>query len=58
MAQKEPVIIQKSGKSSVVMVSYERYIELENSFWGSLAESTEKTAEWLSEEDSLNFLKS
>lgn len=57
-AMKEPIIIEKSGKSSVVMVSYDYYVELENSFWGTRAESLEKTAEWESTENSLAFLKS
>ena len=57
-ALKEPVFIKKSGRSSVVMVSYEYYLELENSFWGKRAESLEKTAEWESSENSLEFLKS
>lgn len=57
-AMKEPVFIEKSGKSSVVMVSYEYYVELENSFWGTRAESLEKTATWESTENSLEFLKS
>ena len=57
-AMKEPVFIEKSGKSSFVMVSYEYYVELENSFWGTRAESLEKTAEWESTENRLDFLKS
>jgi prevent-host-death family protein len=57
-AMKEPVFIEKSGRSSVVMVSYEYYVELENSFWGTRAETAEKTAEWESTENSLGFLKS
>jgi prevent-host-death family protein len=55
-ALREPVIIQKSGRSSAVMVSYEYYLELENAFWGTLAESVEKTAEWESSESSIQFL--
>lgn len=57
-AMKEPVFIEKSGRSSVVMVSYEYYVELESSFWGTRAESLGKTAEWESSENSLEFLKS
>ena len=55
-ALREPVIIQKSGRASAVMVSYEYYLELENAFWGTLAESVEKTAEWESAESSMQFL--
>jgi len=31
--------------------------ELEDAFWGALAEALEKTAEWETAEESLNFLK-
>ena len=55
-ALREPVVIQKSGRPSAVMVSYEYYLELENAFWGTLAESVEKTAEWESAESSMQFL--
>lgn len=57
MAIREPVIIQKSGKEFAVLISYERYLELEDAFWGAKAESNEKNAEWLSTEESLSFLK-
>jgi prevent-host-death family protein len=38
----EPVIIEKAGTPSVVMVSYAHYQELEEAFWGTLAENLEK----------------
>ena len=53
----EPVVIEKSGNPSVVMVSYQRYQELEDAFWGTQAETLEKAADWASAEESLNFLK-
>ena len=56
-AMREPVVIEKSGRSSVVMISYEYYRELEDCLWGTLAENFEKTAEWASAEESLSFLK-
>ncbi len=56
-AIREPVIIERSGNPSVVMISYQHYLELEDAFWGTLAETLEKTAEWESPEESLNFLK-
>jgi prevent-host-death family protein len=55
-AMKGPVVIEKSGRSFAVMVSYEHYVELENAFWGTLAESAEKTAQWMSTEESARFL--
>lgn len=57
MAVREPVFIEKSGRPSVVMVSYQHYQELEDAFWGTLAETLEKTAEWASAEETLDFLK-
>jgi prevent-host-death family protein len=36
-AIKEPVIVERSGHPAVVMVSYERYIQLEDAYWGELA---------------------
>jgi prevent-host-death family protein len=41
-AIKEPVIIERSGRPVVVMVSYERYIELEDAYWGELATAANK----------------
>lgn len=41
-AIKEPVIIEKSGQPAVVMVSYEKYLELEDSFWGEQALQADK----------------
>lgn len=57
MAVREPVFVEKSGRTSVVMVSYKYYQELENALWGTLAENIEKTAEWASAEETMNFLK-
>ena len=36
-ASREPVIIEKSGRYAVVMVSYEHYVKLEDTYWGELA---------------------
>lgn len=33
----EPVIIERSGRPVAVMVSYERYVMLEDAYWGELA---------------------
>ncbi|RZI45124.1 type II toxin-antitoxin system prevent-host-death family antitoxin [Candidatus Finniella inopinata] len=55
-AMKGPVVIEKAGRSFAVMVSYERYVELEDAYWGNLAESAEKTAQWMSPDESLKFL--
>ena len=55
-AIKEPVVVEKSGRPSVVMVSYERYQELEDFFWGELALRAEKDSEWLTAEETETFL--
>ena len=36
-AMTEPVVIEKMHEPIVVMVSYERYQELEDAYWGELA---------------------
>lgn len=44
-AMREPVIIQKSGRNAVVMMSYEEYEEKERDsdhFWGMMALEAEK----------------
>ncbi len=52
-----PVIIEKSGRPSVVLISYERFLELENFFWGEAVKEVEKTSQFLSVEESQNFLQ-
>jgi prevent-host-death family protein len=41
-ALKEPVIIKRSGSPVVVLVSYERYMQLEDAYWGELAQIADK----------------
>ncbi len=55
-ASREPVVIEKTGRPVVVMVSYERYIELEDAFWGEQAVQADQE-ESLSIEESMKFLK-
>lgn len=54
-AIKAPVIIEKSGRPTVVMVSYERYEQLENAYWGELATRADKEKS-LSAKESMKFL--
>lgn len=54
-ASKEPVVIEKTGRPIVVMVSYERYIELEDAYWGEQAIQSDLD-ESLSVEGSMKFL--
>ena len=58
-AAKQPVIIEKSGRAAVVMLSYEafqRLSELEDAAWLSRAEKA-AAAGYLSAEESDNFMK-
>jgi prevent-host-death family protein len=54
-AIKGPVIIEKSGRPSVVMISYERYQQLEDAYWGELANIADKEKS-LSTKESMKFL--
>lgn len=56
-AIKEDVLVEKTGRPAVVIVSYDRYLELEEAYWGNLAIESEKD-ELLSTEDSMRFLES
>lgn len=53
----EPVIIEKSGQPVAVMISYERYLTLENTYWGELAQQSDKERS-LSAKKSMDFLRS
>lgn len=57
MALKEPVIIEKNEFPTAVILSYDRFKELEDAFWGRGAEAVEKNAVWLSAEESSQFLE-
>lgn len=37
-----PIVIEKTGHPAVVMLSYERYEELEDAYWGELATEADK----------------
>jgi len=54
-ALSEPVIVERSGYPVAVMVSYERYLQLEDAYWGELAikADQEKT---LSKKATMDFL--
>lgn len=41
-AMREPVVIEKSGQPIVVMVAYERFLQLEDAYWGELASDADK----------------
>ncbi len=56
-ARREPVIIEKMGRPSVVMLSYERFRELEDAYWGNAAEEAAQDPQWLSSKETEAFLK-
>lgn len=56
-AIKEPVIIERSGRPVAVMVSYERYVMLEDAYWGELATMADKEKS-LGTKASMDFLES
>lgn len=56
-AMKEPVVIEKSGQPSVVMVSYEHYLKLEDAYWGELALEADKEKS-LGSKKTMDFLHS
>jgi prevent-host-death family protein len=41
-AIKEPVVVEKSGRPFVVMISYQQYQKLEDAYWGELAADADK----------------
>jgi prevent-host-death family protein len=54
-AIKEPVIVERSGRPVAVMVSYERYIQLEDAYWGELATAADQEKS-LGKKATKNFL--
>lgn len=54
-AIKGPVIVERSGHPVVVMVSYERYIQFEDAYWGELATAADKEKS-LGKKASMEFL--
>lgn len=56
-AVREPVVVEKSGRPTVVMVSYEYYTKLEDAYWGELAADADKEKP-IGIKKSLRFLQS
>lgn len=54
-AIKEPVVIERSGRPVAVIVSYERYIQLEDAYWGESAVAADKEKS-LGTKKSMDFL--
>ncbi|CAL7963149.1 Antitoxin [Gammaproteobacteria bacterium] len=55
-ALKEPVIVKRSGYPVVVLVSYERYMQLEDAYWGELAKVADKEKS-LGKKATMDFLR-
>ena len=56
-ALRTPVVVEKSGRPSIVLISYDRFIELENFFWGEAVKEVEKDPKFFSVDESQNFLE-
>lgn len=54
-AGKEPVVVEKAGQPAVVMVSYDYFLKLEDSFWGEKAIEADQDVS-IGHEDAMNFL--
>ena len=54
-AIKCPVIVERSGHPVVVIVSYERYTQREDAYWGELATTADRE-ESLGKNASMDFL--
>ena len=54
-AMKGPVVVERSGRPVTVMVSYERYIQLEDAYWGELATAADQE-ESLGTQATMSFL--
>jgi antitoxin Phd len=55
----EPVIVEKSGRPSVVILSYSEYERLqamEDAYWGARAQAAEHTG-WVGPEEVLNRIR-
>jgi len=55
-AIREPVVIEKSGKPTAVLLSYDRFMELEDAYWGEKALRSDQERS-LSSKQSHDFLK-
>lgn len=55
-AIRQPVVVERSGYPVVVMVSYERYKQLEDAYWGELAQTADKEKS-LGKKATMRFLR-
>lgn len=56
-AQRQPIIIERTGQPAAAIISYEYFRELEDFYFGSVAKEVENNSEYLSAEESEKFLK-
>ena len=60
IARNEPVIVEKTGRKTIVLIAfeeYERLIQIEDAFWAEKAERAEAEG-YVGPEKSLAFVKS
>ena len=55
-AIKGPVVVKRSGYPVVVIVSYERYMQLEDAYWGELSKEADKEKS-LGKKATMDFLQ-
>ncbi|HJD67943.1 MAG TPA: type II toxin-antitoxin system Phd/YefM family antitoxin [Rickettsia endosymbiont of Bembidion lapponicum] len=56
-ALREPIVINKQGRPTVVLVDYEYFTKLEDDYWGKAAKNITEQPEWLSAKESEKFLR-
>lgn len=57
LAQRKPVIIEKTGQPTAVIISYEYFTELEDYYFGSRTRKVDHSSDYLSPEESERFLR-
>ncbi len=63
-AQREPVVIQKHGRTVAVLLSgrdyeeYQRLVGLDDAYWGERAEKVMKEGKFLGHEKSMKYINS
>ena len=56
-ALKEPVVVERSGRPVIVMLSFELFTRLEDAYWGELATNADQDKS-IGRKASLQFLQS
>ncbi len=60
IARNEPVIVEKTGRKTIVLIAfeeYERLIQIEDAYWAGMAAGAEKEG-YVGSEKSMDFISS